>query len=254
MVVAAHLAAAEARPGNSARAAGGASRRRDQARRMEAMAKAAVDRHGGVDVLCANAGMFPQVTIENMTAEQWDEVSAPTSRALPRGEGLQYRISGRPEQGRIVITSSITGPVTGFPGWTPLWRHQGGPARLHAHRLHGTGEIRHHRQRRHARQYRDRRPAGTGRGLHEGHGRGDSLGISATSRTSAMPRCSSPRTKPATSPARPSSSTAARSCRNRPTRSRRCSERRATTLPFASQDRRRSRHARGTALTEGKAG
>src|ERR1700733_15304717 len=34
---------------------------------MEAMARAAVERHGGLDVLCANAGIFPQVKIEDMS-------------------------------------------------------------------------------------------------------------------------------------------------------------------------------------------
>ena len=29
---------------------------------------------GGVDVLCANAGIFPPSTLEDMSAEQWDRV------------------------------------------------------------------------------------------------------------------------------------------------------------------------------------
>ena len=36
---------------------------------------------------------------------------------LPRGEGLPPYLK-KSSQGRIVITSSITGPITGFPGWT----------------------------------------------------------------------------------------------------------------------------------------
>jgi 3-oxoacyl-[acyl-carrier protein] reductase len=40
----------------------------------EAMAKAAADRHGGLDVLCANAGIFPQTTIEAMSLESWYDV------------------------------------------------------------------------------------------------------------------------------------------------------------------------------------
>src|SRR3569832_1382967 len=40
---------------------------------MAARAKAASDRHGGLDVLCANAGIFPQVKLEEMTEAQWDE-------------------------------------------------------------------------------------------------------------------------------------------------------------------------------------
>src|ERR1700760_1253429 len=43
---------------------------------MAAMAKAATERHGGLDVLCANAGVFPQVKLEEMTAQQWDDTFA----------------------------------------------------------------------------------------------------------------------------------------------------------------------------------
>ena len=32
--------------------------------------------------------------------------------------GVQHASEEKSSQGRIVITSSITGPVTGFPGWT----------------------------------------------------------------------------------------------------------------------------------------
>ncbi len=82
------------------------------------MAKAAADRYGGVDVLCANAGMFPQVKIEDMSPETWDDVMATNLKGtfLSVKACVPYlKKSGR---GRIVITSSITGPVTGFPGWT----------------------------------------------------------------------------------------------------------------------------------------
>jgi 3-oxoacyl-[acyl-carrier protein] reductase len=85
---------------------------------MEAMATAAVDRHGGLDILCANAGIFPQAKIEEMSAESWDEVM----NTNLKGTFLAIKAcvphlkkSGQP---RIIITSSITGPVTGYPGWT----------------------------------------------------------------------------------------------------------------------------------------
>lgn len=85
---------------------------------MQAMAKAAVDRHGGLDVLCANAGVFPQTKIEDMPPDQWDDVL----RVNLKGTFLSVKAClphlKRSSQGRVVITSSITGPVTGFPGWT----------------------------------------------------------------------------------------------------------------------------------------
>jgi 3-oxoacyl-[acyl-carrier protein] reductase len=85
---------------------------------MEEMAKAAAERHGGIDVLCANAGIFPQVRMEDMSPETWDEVMATNLKGtfLSVKACIPYlRKSG---EGRIVITSSITGPTTGFPGWT----------------------------------------------------------------------------------------------------------------------------------------
>ncbi|MGC1710298.1 MAG: SDR family NAD(P)-dependent oxidoreductase, partial [Methyloceanibacter sp.] len=84
---------------------------------MQVMADAAVAAHGGIDILCANAGIFPQAKIEELSPEDWDFVMAtnlkgtflPIKACLPRLK--------KSDQGRVVITSSITGPVTGFPGW-----------------------------------------------------------------------------------------------------------------------------------------
>ena len=36
--------------------------------------QAAAGSNGGIDVLCANAGIFPQARLEEMTSAQWDEV------------------------------------------------------------------------------------------------------------------------------------------------------------------------------------
>lgn len=85
---------------------------------MEKMAKAAADRYGGVDVLCANAGMFPQVKIEDMSPEIWDEVQATNLKGTFLSVKACIPYLKKSGEGRIVITSSITGPVTGFPGWT----------------------------------------------------------------------------------------------------------------------------------------
>ena len=82
-----------------------------------ACAEAAL-RHGGLDIVCANAGIFPQAKLEDMTEELWDEVSDTNLKGtfLTIKAALPYL--KKSNQGRIVITSSITGPVTGYPGWT----------------------------------------------------------------------------------------------------------------------------------------
>jgi 3-oxoacyl-[acyl-carrier protein] reductase len=85
---------------------------------LDAMAKAAADRHGGIDILCANAGIFPQAKIEDMSPEQWDEVLATNLKGTFLAVKACVPYLKKTGQGRIVITSSITGPITGFPGWT----------------------------------------------------------------------------------------------------------------------------------------
>jgi 3-oxoacyl-[acyl-carrier protein] reductase len=84
---------------------------------MEAMAKFALEQFGGIDVLCANAGIFPEAKLGHMTEADFDAVIGTNlkgtflsvSACLPAMKAKRF--------GRIVLTSSITGPVTGLPGW-----------------------------------------------------------------------------------------------------------------------------------------
>jgi len=85
---------------------------------MEAAAKAAADRNGGIDVLCANAGIFPQAKLEEMTSDQWDEVINTNLKGCFHSVKACVPYLKKSDQGRVVLTSSITGPVTGFPGWS----------------------------------------------------------------------------------------------------------------------------------------
>jgi 3-oxoacyl-[acyl-carrier protein] reductase len=86
--------------------------------RSQAMAKATADAFGGIDILCANAGVYPQTKIEEMDPGEWDQVMATNLR----GNFLSVKAClpwlKRSGEGRIVLTSSITGPQTGFPGWS----------------------------------------------------------------------------------------------------------------------------------------
>jgi len=84
---------------------------------VKAMVDSTARAQGGLDVVCANAGAFPQTKIVDMDPGEWDTVMATNLRssylcvkaAIPHFE--------RAGKGRVVLTSSITGPVTGFPGW-----------------------------------------------------------------------------------------------------------------------------------------
>ncbi len=85
---------------------------------MQVMADAAATAHGGIDVLCANAGIFPQAKIEDLSAEEWDFVMGTNLKGTFLSIKACLPHLKKTGEGRIVITSSITGPVTGFPGWT----------------------------------------------------------------------------------------------------------------------------------------
>ena len=84
----------------------------------QAMAAAAVSAFGGIDILCANAGIYPQAHIEQMEPGEWDTVLGTNLR----GGFLSLKAClpwlKQSTQGRVILTSSITGPVTGFPGWS----------------------------------------------------------------------------------------------------------------------------------------
>ena len=84
---------------------------------MERMVQTAVDRHGGLDILCANAGIFPQARLEEMTEAAWDDMQSTNIKGTFLSVQAAIPALKRSGGGRIVLTSSITGPVTGFPGW-----------------------------------------------------------------------------------------------------------------------------------------
>ncbi len=84
----------------------------------QAMAKAAVERNGGIDILCANAGIYPQTNIEDMDPEEWDHVMGTNLRGTFLSVKACLPYLKKSDQGRVILTSSITGPETGFPGWS----------------------------------------------------------------------------------------------------------------------------------------
>ncbi|TRC77189.1 3-oxoacyl-ACP reductase FabG [Mesorhizobium sp. WSM4307] len=85
---------------------------------IESALAAAAARNGSIDVLCANAGIFPQARLEDMTSQQWDEVVDTNLKGTFHAVKAAVPYLKASDQGRIVLTSSITGPITGFPGWS----------------------------------------------------------------------------------------------------------------------------------------
>ena len=72
---------------------------------------------GGLDVLCANAGIFPSADLETMTEDDWDLVINTNLKGMFLSVQAAIPALKHSEAGRVVVTSSITGPITGFPGW-----------------------------------------------------------------------------------------------------------------------------------------
>jgi 3-oxoacyl-[acyl-carrier protein] reductase len=68
--------------------------------------------------LCANAGIYPQTKLENMEVEEWDRVMSTNLKGAFVSVKACIPALKKSDYGRIVLTSSITGPITGFPGWT----------------------------------------------------------------------------------------------------------------------------------------
>ena len=85
---------------------------------MEAAVATVVAAFGGVDVLCANAGIFPPTTLEEMSERAWDDVFATNLKGMLFSIKAALPHLKHSTAGRIVLTSSITGPLTGYPGWS----------------------------------------------------------------------------------------------------------------------------------------
>lgn len=83
----------------------------------QAAVQSVLTKHGRVDVLISNAGVYPQAYLDTMTEEDWDRIFAINVK------GMFFMVTavlpGMRERGygRIVLTSSVTGPITGYPGW-----------------------------------------------------------------------------------------------------------------------------------------
>jgi 3-oxoacyl-[acyl-carrier protein] reductase len=87
---------------------------REDCRRMAAVAQ---ERLGGVDVLCANAGIFPDTRLVDLTEKDLDQVLGINLKGTVFSVQACLPALIQSGRGRIILTSSITGPITGFPGW-----------------------------------------------------------------------------------------------------------------------------------------
>jgi len=85
---------------------------------MERMAQTALSHFGRIDVLCPNAGIYPMARLETMTFEQWQKVIDVNLTGVFLAMKACIPTMKSQNRGKIVVTSSISGPYTALPGYS----------------------------------------------------------------------------------------------------------------------------------------
>ena len=83
---------------------------------LESLAAYACERFGSLDLLVHNAGVYPEVALADMSEADWDLVHDTTLKSAFFAFQACLPFLKESPAGRIIFVSSITGPVTGFPG------------------------------------------------------------------------------------------------------------------------------------------
>ncbi len=93
---------------------------------MERMIEKTLAEYGRTDVLCHNAGIYPHARLETMTLEQWQEVIDVNLTGTFLAVKACIPAMKAQGHGKIVITSSISGPQTALPGYSHYTASKGG--------------------------------------------------------------------------------------------------------------------------------
>ena len=176
---------------------------------------ATIARHGRLDILVQNAGIYPWTLIENIEPEEWDRCSPSISKGTYLAARAALAVMKAQRYGRMIFTSSITGPRVTSPGHGHYSASKAGingfikAAALefssYGITVNGVEPGNILTEGMQAQRSAELHPLDGGR-------RSRSAG-SARRAISPTPSCFSPPMTRPTSPARPSSSTAAKRCR-----------------------------------------
>ncbi len=85
---------------------------------IENMVQETLAQYGQIDVLCHNAGIYPHARLENMTIEEWQKVIDVNLTGTFLAVKACIPAMKAQGHGKIVITSSISGPQTALPGFS----------------------------------------------------------------------------------------------------------------------------------------
>jgi 3-oxoacyl-[acyl-carrier protein] reductase len=84
---------------------------------VDAMVAWVISGHGRIDILAANAGVYPTSDLAAIDDEFWNRVMDINMTGAVRAVRACLPVMVSRQYGRIVLTSSITGPVTGQAGF-----------------------------------------------------------------------------------------------------------------------------------------
>jgi 3-oxoacyl-[acyl-carrier protein] reductase len=84
---------------------------------VDALAALVVADHGRIDILAANAGIYPTADLATLDDALWNHVMNVNVGGAVRAAQACLPAMRSQQYGRIVLTSSITGPVTGQAGF-----------------------------------------------------------------------------------------------------------------------------------------
>lgn len=85
---------------------------------VEAMAALVLAEWGRIDILAANAGIYPSLDLTTLSDADWEAVmDVNVKGAVHAVQACLEPMTGR-GYGRIVLTSSVTGPITGQSGFS----------------------------------------------------------------------------------------------------------------------------------------
>src|SRR5437762_454647 len=71
-----------------------------------------------VVVTGGTGGIFPDGRLEDLTEDELDQVFGTNLKGTILSVQACLPALAASGRGRVILTSSITGPITGFPGWT----------------------------------------------------------------------------------------------------------------------------------------
>ncbi len=81
------------------------------------LARRTLDHFGRIDILVCNAGVYWEQSLETMSEDDWDRIQNVNLKGTFLAVQAVMPAMKAQKSGRVILTSSITGPVTGMSGF-----------------------------------------------------------------------------------------------------------------------------------------